>query len=268
MSNQKNFLITKEYLYFSELCDMCKKYGYIGICYGTPGVGKTLSARYYSKWDIIEPLLPPDHLVNPLPIEEISECDSIFYTAPVTSSPARIEREINKVITNLNWLIGDITTTRNKKKATWDKQKNYTNLIIIDEADRLKQSSLEQVRDIHDKTKVSILLIGMPNIEKKLSRYAQFYSRVGFVHNFKPIENAEIQSVIKAKASELGIIIEPETISIKEALAEVVRTTKGNFRLIERLFNQIDRVMKINNVNELDKELVETAKASLLIGTV
>lgn len=54
----KTFIETKEYKRFAEFCDACIKYKYIGICYGAPGVGKTLSSRYYCNWDNIENKLP------------------------------------------------------------------------------------------------------------------------------------------------------------------------------------------------------------------
>ena len=54
MTKHQNFIETKEYKRFAEFCDACIKYQYIGICYGQPGVGKTLSSRYYTNWNTIE----------------------------------------------------------------------------------------------------------------------------------------------------------------------------------------------------------------------
>jgi DNA transposition AAA+ family ATPase len=46
-------------------------------------------------------------------------------------------------------------------------------MLMIDEADRLKTAGIEQVRDIFDQGSLGVVLIGMPGLEKRLSRYPQ-----------------------------------------------------------------------------------------------
>lgn len=45
-------------------------------------------------------------------------------------------------------------------------------------------ASLEQIRDIFGEGAIGLIIIGMPGVEKRMARYPQFYSRIGFVHEF------------------------------------------------------------------------------------
>src|SRR4030095_7225913 len=118
-----------------------------------------------------------------------------------------------------------------------------TALIIIDEADRLKTASLEQVRDIFDHGDLGMVLIGMPGLEKRLSRYPQLYSRVGFVHAFCPLRVPQLRELLQAKWTPSGTALPEEGVTDEEALAAIIRVTGGNFRLLHRLLTQIARLV-------------------------
>jgi DNA transposition AAA+ family ATPase len=138
-----------------------------------------------------------------------------------------------------------------------------TRLIVVDEADRLKIVSLEQMRAIFDAGGVGLVLIGMPGIEKRMARYPQFYSRIGFVHEFRPLSATEMRRLLTKGWTPPGVslpALDPE------AVTSVIRITGGNFRLFERLLTQIERITEINKLTQVSKEVVEAARESLVIG--
>jgi len=143
---------------------------------------------------------------------------------------------------------------------------NYEiDLIIIDEVDRLNYKTLEIVRDIYDQLDIGVVLIGMPGIEKRLSRYPQLYSRIGFSHQFEKLSNDELKHALEYRWDELSLPLSYEDFEDYESINTVIKITNGNFRLVQRLFSQTIRIMEINELNKINVEVIETARDGLLI---
>jgi DNA transposition AAA+ family ATPase len=139
-------------------------------------------------------------------------------------------------------------------------------LLIVDEADRLKTTGLEQLRDFFDRYPIGLILIGMPGLEKRLARYPQLYSRIGFAHHYRPLTADELRFVLTHHWEKLGLQLSADDFTDAEAVATVARITAGNFRLVHRLFAQIQRILRINDLNTITREVVEAARETLLIG--
>jgi len=140
-----------------------------------------------------------------------------------------------------------------------------TALIIVDEADRLTMPSLEQLRSIFDESRLGLVLIGMPGLEKRAARYPQFFSRIGFVHEFRALASVEVQHLLEENWAVVskGFLPGPPS---PDVVSAVVRITGGNFRLITRLLTQMERVARINQILQLTPDVVETARMNLVIG--
>ena len=139
-------------------------------------------------------------------------------------------------------------------------------LLVVDEADRLKTASLEQLRDFYDRRHVGMVLIGMPGLQKRLARYAQLYSRVGFVHQFHPLSGLELQGVIEHQWVQLGLDTALYAHADAAVINAIARVTGGNFRLVQRLFAQIERILAINNLPTVTTEVVTLARERLVDG--
>jgi len=120
---------------------------------------------------------------------------------------------------------------------------------------------------VFDQTGFGMVLIGMPGLEKRAARYPQFFSRIGFVHEFRALAAAEVQTLLEENWTALasGSLAEAPA---PDVVAAIIRVTGGNFRPITRLLTQMERVFKINQLKHLSPAVVETARESLVIGQV
>ena len=66
-------------------------------------------------------------------------------------------------------------------------------------------NSLEQIRSIFDEGTAGLVLIGMPGIEKRIARFPQFYSRISFVHEFRPLDAEQVQTLLESKWAPVGV---------------------------------------------------------------
>ena len=265
--SRDRFWVTQEHRRFVEFCDACRRYRYIGLCYGAPGVGKTMSARAYAHWDRIEPYLSPHYVPGNWPKLRPSQMRTVLYTPQVINTPKRIRDQIAELRACLRILIYDRFRAQQPQAVETNSihRLRQRELILVDEADRLVMNGLEEIRDLYDRHEVAVVFLGLPGLEKRLARYPQLYSRVGFVHHFKPLKTEDLHFVFQRKWQQLGAKLDREGADA-EAIASIIRITAGNFRLIQRLFNQIERLMQINQLQTITKEVVEAARELLVIG--
>jgi DNA transposition AAA+ family ATPase len=262
------FIVTKEHRRFTEFANTVRKHRTIGLCFGPAGVGKTLSARRYANWDVAEPLLqtwgprdPSDETVY----AALARSRAVFHTPTVGGTLRELRKDLDLMTTRVDICIKQDKHTDPDGKL-FTSRKRMVELIMIDEAERLSTSAVEYLRDIFDRTDIGLIFVGMPGIEKRMARYSQLYSRVGFAHHYHPLQSDELTFVLTHHWRKLGLSLDRADFTDTQAIAAISRITNGNFRLLHRLFVQIERILLINELSMITEDIVEAARSTLVIG--
>jgi DNA transposition AAA+ family ATPase len=262
------FIATKEHRRFVEFANAVRQHRYIGLCYGPAGVGKTLSARRYTHWDEAELLIEHGNIceTKTTSVEKmLARTRAIFHTPTVLGTL----RDLRDTMANSLVIISGRIEEQLRREGVEVPRRNkhrLVEMVIIDEAERLNTTAIELIRDIFDRACVGVILIGMPGMEKRLSRYPQLYSRVGFAHHYRPLQRDELTFVLTRHWRRLGLALDDADFTDVQATASIVRITGGNFRLLHRLFVQIGRILKINGLSAITDDVVEAARSALVIG--
>ncbi len=267
------FIATKEYRRFTEFAAAVRRETFIGLCYGPAGVGKTLSARRYARWDKVEEFLlgwgrrqESDAAVY----ATLARSRTAFYTPTTTCTPKQLEQDLDQLLGRIDLCVAQHrqaqTTLPVPRNVHHRGTPQVVDLLIVDEAERLTQQALEHLRDRFDRRATGLILIGMPGIDRSLSRHPQLYSRIGFAHQYRALGDDELAFVLTRHWAKLGLTLNLTDFTDAQAVAAVGRITRGNFRLVHRLFAQVARVMKINNLAVITSDVIETARGTLVIG--
>ena len=72
--------------------------------------------------------------------------------------------------------------------------------------------------------------------------------------------------LLEQRWNHLGMHIRMDDFTDQEALAAIVRIMGGNFRVIHRLLMQVERILEINLMHTVTKDVVEAARENLVLG--
>ncbi len=168
---------------------------------------------------------------------------------------------MNELLSRINICIDESRGTT-ERTMPW----KYVELLILDKAELLNTAALEYLRNTFDRNDIGLILVGMPGIEKRISRCPQLYSRVGFAHHYRPLLGDELSFVLTRHWRQLGLQLDGADFTNAQTVSSIARITGGNFRLLRRLFLQIERVLPVNELMVITDDVINAARSTLVIG--
>lgn len=115
--------------------------------------------------------------------------------------------------------------------------------LVIDEAEHcLKNNAevLEAIRDLSDLTEVTVVLVGMEQIQNKIARFAQISSRIAHIVTFNPSTVSDVMLVCKQLCE---VEVAPDL------CVEIQRQSKGRMREIMNAIALVERIGTRNNLS-------------------
>jgi len=151
------------------------------------------------------------------------------------------------------WLLSDIAEELGEEPF-WHTQETFNlienhlrqnpKVIIVDEVDYLiEKSTIETLRDLHDKTGCPIVLVGMGAADKKLARYPHLVDRLYKTMKFEQFNSDDIRE----------IILQLTDLTFSDDAVEYLATRTNQFRQLVKLINKIEKLSETNRIEELDE---------------
>ena len=107
--------------------------------------------------------------------------------------------------------------------------------------------AIETLRDIHDKTNVPIVLVGMSNAKSRIKRFKHLYDRLTEIVQFKPFTKNDM----------IGIIKELSEIEMTECAIKCIYSNVNRFRQIVKIINKAENYAKANGLNSIDEIIIK-----------
>ena len=116
-------------------------------------------------------------------------------------------------------------------------------IIIVDEIDYLagNKQSIESLRDIHDRTGIPVIMVGMGMADKKLIRYKHLFDRISEILKFTSFDLDDVKMIIDQLSE----------VKITDEAVEFIHQKANRFRQIVKLISKAEQIAEANNLNEI-----------------
>ena len=222
---KRKFVKTKNVRAFVALAEKLKNapsnVPKIGLVYGEPGLGKTNTILWWSL-----------------------KQDAVLVTA--ANGMSRI------------WFLKTLVTELGEepKKRAYElfeqavtKLIEHPQILIVDEVDYLVDSTraIETVRDLHDRTGIPVLLVGMGAADKKLKRYKHLYDRLLGIYKFVPFDLEDVKKIVTTLCD----------VPVDDDVIEIIAKNANRLRQIVIYILKIEELAQTNGYKRITKQDLE-----------
>lgn len=138
---------------------------------------------------------------------------------------------------------------------------NKTVVLIVDEAQKLNDMSLEILRvllnyETNEFKLLQLVLLGQMELHAKICNIANFFDRISFKYTLNPLSLEETREMIEFRIRQAGYQAKMH-LFLKEATKEIYRVTRGYPRQITMLCHKALKELVLKNQTVVDPTIIE-----------
>ncbi|OYE04982.1 transposase [Nostoc sp. 'Peltigera membranacea cyanobiont' 232] len=132
-------------------------------------------------------------------------------------------------------------------------------ILIIDEADRLKPETFADVRDIYDKLGIAVVLVGTDRLDAVMKRDEQVYNRFRACHRFGKLSGDDFKKTVKAWEDNILKLPVPSNLISKAMLGILTSATEGYIGRLDEILREAAIRSLSRGLKKIDKAVLQEA---------
>lgn len=243
------FYLTKEHeaALTNTLIDLRLKRG-LSIILGDVGTGKTSLSR-----KLIQELKGREDFIFNIILDPSFENENLFLTSLARNFDIEMGNASSPTILDLRESLERFLF---QKGVT----ENKTITLIIDEAQKLNESSLETLRvllnyETNEYKLLQLVLLGQLELHSKIMNIPNFYDRISFKYTLNPLDFDETKEMIEFRIRQAGYKARMH-LFLDEATRDIYEYSRGYPRQITMLCHKALKSLVLKKKSVVDRELI------------
>lgn len=130
-------------------------------------------------------------------------------------------------------------------------------MLIIDEADRLKPETFADVRDFYDKLAISVVLVGTDRLDAVIRRDEQVYNRFRACHRFGKLSGGDFAKTVKVWDQTILKLPVPSNLTTKPMLKILLEATEGYIGRLDEVLRESAIRALTQGLKKIDKPVLQ-----------
>lgn len=220
----------------------------LSVILGDVGTGKTTLSR-----KLIQELKGREDFIFNIILDPSFENEHLLLTSLARNFDIEIENTASPTILDLREALEKFLF---QKGVT----ENRIVTLIIDEAQKLNESSLEILRGLlnyetNEFKLLQLVLLGQLELHSKIINIPNFYDRIGFKYTLNPLDFDETKEMIEFRIRRAGYQAKMH-LFLDDAVQEICQYSRGYPRQITMLCHRALKSLVLDNKSVIDRSLI------------